>query len=220
MLVKEVNLFPTPVWVYRFTDFDKHKADMYRYFEQPEIWLENEKRNNLVATRANLHKEALLSPFISFVQKSLEDVMGRLGYQQSVGITSMWGTKHYKGGFHHFHTHRNSFLGAVFYMRDDSGKSFGTTFHNMNNAMYQIQPAFDSTKAQYFKSSETAPFDIGSLLVFPAWVPHSTHPCEGDERVVVAVNAMPIGMTNSDHYDRYNYSDPAIMDLKQYAPIV
>lgn len=218
-LVSEVTLFPTPVWIYKFPEFDQYKEELFDYFNREDVWLGNEIRNNLVATRAELHKEPLLSPLFTFIQNSLEDAMGRMGYKKGIGITSAWATKHLNGGFHHYHTHRNSFLGAVFYLKSDDNRTQGTTFHNMTHPLYQIQPAVDPSKEFYFKSFDTCPFMAGSLLVFPAWLPHSTMPHEGEERVVVAVNAMPIGMTNSDHYDRYNYSDPTIMDLKQYAPI-
>ena len=34
--------------------------------------------------------------------------------------------------------------------------------------------------------------------------------------MIVAGNIMPIGMSNGDHFDRYNYADPETMALKEY----
>ncbi len=47
--IKEAFLFPTPLFIYRFASFEQHREEMYRYFDLDGIWLENEKRNNLVA---------------------------------------------------------------------------------------------------------------------------------------------------------------------------
>lgn len=218
-LIKEAFLFPTPIRIYHFTEFEQQKEDLYRYFDQDDIWLVNEKRNNLITTRANLHKDPLLSPFIRFVQAALEDTMSRLGYVGDIGITSAWATRQLKDGHHHYHVHRNSFLSAVFYLRDDSGNAYGTTFHDPNSTFRQIDPPVDRTKEQFYKASITSQFVPGTLTVFPSWAAHSTHPSNSDNRIVVAFNAMPIGKTNTDHYDRYNYQDPAIMDLKEYTPI-
>ena len=218
-LIKEAFIFPTPMYIYRFTEFEQHRKELYYYFDQDDIWLSNEKRNNLIATRANLHKETALSPFIRFVQASLEDTMSRLGYMRDIGITSAWATKQLKGGHHHYHVHRNSFLSAVFYLRDDTGNAFGTTFHDPNLPFRQIDPPVDRERAQFFKSSLVSSFEPGVLIVFPSWASHSTYPSNSENRIVVALNAMPIGKTNTDHYDRYNYQDPAIMDLKEYKPL-
>ena len=217
--IKEAFLFPTPLFIYRFANFEQHKEEMYRYFDLDDIWLENEKRNNLIATRANLHKETLLAPFIQFVQASLEDSMSRLGYMRDIGITSAWATKHLKDGYHHQHVHRNSFLSAVFYLRDDSGVAHGTTFHDPNLPFRQIDPPVDTNRATFFKPSLVSAFEPGLLFVFPSWASHSTYPSNSDNRIVVAFNAMPIGKTNTDHFDRYNFGDPAIMDLKEYKPL-
>lgn len=215
-LVREAFIFPTPIFIYRFKEFEKYREEMYRYFENDQIWLGNEVRNNLIATRANLHKEPCLAPFIQFVHESLQDAMARLGYMRDIGITSTWATKQLKGGHHHHHVHRNSFLSAVFYLRDDSGNAYGTTFHDPNLPFRQIDPPADKAKEQFYRASITSEFLPGILNIFPSWAAHSTHLSNSENRIVIAVNAMPIGKTNTDHYDRYNFSDPAIMDLKEY----
>lgn len=217
--INEINLFPTTVWAFYYEGFDEYKDQFYQYFDREDVWLSNESYNNLTYTRANLHKELPLEPLTSFVQHSLEDVMVKCGYVKHIGITSMWATLQSKGGFHPQHVHRNSYLSCVFYMRDDSGKAAGTTFHNFNHNLHQIQPAADLNKDQIIKMFATSGFKPGTLLVFPSWLPHSTLPSQTDGRLTVSINSMPIGMTNMHHYDRYNFSDPSIMELKEYGPL-
>ena len=50
------------------------------------------------------------------------------------------------------------------------------------------------------------PFEEGSLLMFPGWLEHTTDRNRNeDPRTVIAFNVMPVGKTNVDPYDRYNY---------------
>ena len=217
--VKAIDLYTVPIWIYQYEQFEEDKEFLYNYFDRADIWLDKETHNGLTSTTANLHKTPDLLKFTKFVYSSLEDTMIKCGYQKDIGITSMWATKHARGGFHHQHTHKNSFLSAVFYLRDDTGYANGTTFYNPLSSLYQIRPAVDFNVEEIFKSKVTTSFAQGALIVFPSWLSHSTAPYRGDKRIVIAVNAMPIGKTNMDHFDRYNYSDPAIMDLKEYSPL-
>jgi ectoine hydroxylase-related dioxygenase (phytanoyl-CoA dioxygenase family) len=50
------------------------------------------------------------------------------------------------------------------------------------------------------------PFEEGSLLMFPGWLEHTTDRNRNeDPRTIIGFNVMPIGKTNIDTFDRYNY---------------
>ena len=212
-------MFFTPVWVYQYPDFVNDHEFLVRYLSQDDLYLVDRERNGLQTTKSNLHKDPKIQRLTDFVIESAKSSMEDMGYLPSCGITSMWATRQRKGGFHHMHSHANSFLGGTFYLFD-SGDASGTTFANMDFNKYVIQPAEDSTKEKMLKSVYDIPFRMGSLILFPAWATHLTNPTESDYRLVVAMNIMPIGKTNTDHYDRYNYSNPFEMDLKEYLGVV
>ena len=214
--INTFNLFPVPVFRYAFPDFETKGAPIINHLMSETPWLEDEERNGLQATDANLHKVAALAPLKDFFQECFEDAMDRMGYLKDCGIVSMWGTRHRQGGHHHGHLHRNCFLAGVIYLYDHDKTAGGTVFHNPNHLLFQIDPPENKDKQRILNVSEQMPFIPGTCLIFPGWAAHSTVPCNSNYRLIVAANMMPIGKTNTDHYDRYNFPDPATLDLKQY----
>jgi hypothetical protein len=142
--------------------------------------------------------------------------MNDMGYYDDCGITSMWATRQRAGGFHHMHSHANSFLGGSFHMFDADGNASGTVFPNLGAEKYVIQPAISGKNELMLKSEQELPFVAGTLVMFPAWATHQTSPTDCNYRIIVGVNIMPIGKTNFDHFDRYNFPNTGSMQLMEY----
>ncbi len=210
------KMFYTPLWKFQYPDFEKDAEFLINYLTEDRHYITNREQNGLQITRANLHKDPQLKRLTDFFHECGKTAMSDMGYLPSCGITSMWATRQRAGGFHHQHHHVNSFLGGAFHLFDVDGCASGTVFGNMDTAKYVIQPAVDPTKELMLKHAEHMPFSPGHLLMFPAWASHLTRPTTSRYRVVVATNIMPIGMTNKDHFDRYNYPDTSDMILKEY----
>ena len=204
------ELFPTPVFRYGFNDIEQHYTGIIDHLVKDELYFTERERNGIQTTDGDLFKHKELEPITKLFNECFSDALNKLGYEQGHGITSMWATRHRQGGFHHQHSHKNAFLAAVLYLLDADQVGSGTTFHNMNSNLYQIQPRVSKEKEEYFKASETIPFIQGTVLVFPSFLPHSTLPSPSRYRVIVAANMMPIGRTNADHYDQYYYPDPKV----------
>jgi hypothetical protein len=210
------KLFYTPVWRFEYPDFDSDAEFLVKYLSKDEHYISEREKNGLQITRANLHKDEKLNKLRDFFIACCETAMDEMGYEPKCGLTSMWATRHRAGGFHHQHHHVNSFLGGSFHLFDiDKKSASGTVMANMDTAKYVIQPALNG-KEKMLKNAEIMPFIPGTLVLFPAWASHFTQPTACRYRIIVAMNAMPIGKSNSDHFDRYNYSDPVNMDLKEY----
>lgn len=214
--VEFYKLFYTPLWRYQYPDFHNDFPELLDVLTKDELYITDREKNGLQITTANLHKDKRLNKLRDFMQNSLEETMSDLGYLRDCGMTSMWATRQKAGGFHHQHSHKNSFLGGVFHFFDSDKNASGTVFVNDNTSKYVIVPAVDKTKEQVFQRSEHVPFIPGTFVVFPAWLQHYTIPTECNYRIIVACNSMPIGMTNTDHFDRYNFSDPSNMIMKEY----
>jgi len=210
------KMFFTPLWKFKYPDFDRDAEFLVNYLTLDHHYITNREQNGLQITRANLHKDPQLKRLADFFVDCGKTAMSDMGYLPSCGITSMWATRQRAGGFHHQHHHVNSFLGGAFHLFDVDNCASGTVFANTDNSKYVIQPAVDPSQELMLKHAEHVPFSPGHLLMFPAWASHLTRPTSSRYRVVVATNIMPIGMTNKDHFDRYNYPDTSDMVLKEY----
>lgn len=209
------KMFYTPLWRFKYPDFKNDEEYLVRYLGQDELYIVPRERNGLQTTKANLHKDPALERLSSFFHACAEYVMNDMGYKPDVGITSMWATRQRKGGFHHSHSHANSFLGAVFHLFDVNNIASGTVFQNLSREKYVIQPQRNGNELM-LKPEEELQFESGTLCIFPAWATHYTRPTDCEYRIAVAANFMPIGMTDFDHYDRYNYPEIHDMVLKEY----
>lgn len=210
------KLFYTPIWKFKYPFFERDQEKFVRFLSEDSRYIIEREKNGLQTTVSNLHKEEELQDLTQFFYFAAEHCMREMGYVPSCGITSMWATRQRPGGHHHKHSHRNSFLGCAFHLFDIDNEASGTVFTNPNIEQYVIQPAVDETKEPMFVPEQYMSFESGTLLMFPAWASHYTMPTNCGYRIVVAANFMPVGQTNSDHYDRYNFPNPYSMPLKEY----
>lgn len=214
--IESHRMFYTPVWRFEYPDFKQDEEYLVRYFAQDSLYLSEREKNGLQITRANIHKDKNVSKLTEFFHSCSESVMQLMGYKKDCCITSMWATRQRAKGFHHKHSHHNSFLGGSFHLFDIDGSASGTIFHNTDIEKYVIQPAHDPDRELVLKTQEELKFRPGTLVLFPAWATHSTAPTHCNYRIVVALNVMPVGMSNHDYYDRYNYQDMSEMELLEY----
>ena len=216
MKVELHKLFYTPVWRFHYPDFVNDQEFLVRYLAQDNLYLSEREKNGLQITRANLHKDAKVKKLTDFIHSCGKYAMDDMGYYDDCGITSMWATRQKAGGFHHMHSHANSFLGGSFHLFDADGNASGTVFPNLGAEKYVIQPAISRKNELMLKSQEELAFIPGTLVMFPAWATHQTSPTDCNYRIIVGVNIMPIGKSNSDHFDRYNFPDTGNMQLMEY----
>lgn len=216
MKVELHKLFYTPVWRFHYPDFVNDQEKFVRYLAQDNLYLAEREKNGLQITRANLHKDSALKRLTEFIHSCSKYAMDDMGYSDSCGITSMWATRQKAKGFHHMHRHANSFLGGSFHMFDVDGNASGTVFPNLGAEKYVMQPAISGKNDLMLKSQQELPFVPGTLVMFPAWATHQTSPTDCQYRIIVGVNVMPIGKTNFDHFDRYNFPNTEDMQLMEY----
>lgn len=210
------KLFYTPVWRFEYPDFDNDQEFLVKYLGREEMYITEREKNGLQITRANLHKDPNLKRLTDFVHECGKQAMSDMGYIPECGITSLWATRQKAYGHHHPHYHRNAFLGGALHLFDFDGHASGTVMFNSESAKYGVEPAIDKTKPQMLQAHAIMPFIPGTMVMFPAWAMHLTQPTPCRYRMIVATNIMPIGKTNTDHFDRYNYPDPSGLELKEY----
>lgn len=210
------KLFYTPVWRFQYPDFKNDQEFLVKYLSKDEHYITQGEKNGLQITRANLHKDPKLQKVKDFVHECAKTVMTEMGYVPDCQITSLWATRQRAQGFHHPHFHTNSFLGGAFHLFDIDGNASGTVMFNPESCKYALEPAIDNSKEQMLQPYSVMRFIPGTMILFPAWAMHLTQPTPCRYRIVIATNIMPVGKTNKDHFDRYNYPDVSTMSLKEF----
>ena len=110
------KLFYTPVWRYDYPYYANDKEELFEYFTNDDLYITDREKNGLQITRANLHKDPVIQKLRDWIQGCCESTMTQMGFQPQCGITSMWATRQRAGGFHHNHSHANSFLGGAMHL--------------------------------------------------------------------------------------------------------
>jgi hypothetical protein len=205
--VERLAIFAVPLYKFKFDKHEEFKAQVMGYISDSESYKDTSSPGAVLKyTSPNLHKLELFKPITEFFQTCLEQVMDDMGYKPNIQITSLWGTEHQDGGSHHRHVHQNAFLGGVYYL-DGWVRSSGTIFYSPYG-FNQITPAV-SGKPFRIQHNHITQFEEGTLYLFPAWLQHSTNVNRIETtksiRHIIGCNAMPLGPTNHDEWDRFDY---------------
>ena len=101
-------------------------------------------------------------------------------------------------GSHHQHTHPNSFISGVFYIKVNSGTD-KITFINeiMQKREIKIEKEVEFNS---FNSSEWSHYvRRGELILFPSYLTHYVPPVEGEsDRISLSFNVFPYGILGSE----------------------
>ena len=141
----------------------------------------------------DLHKLDAFHELIESIDVTVRDVLDylRIG-EVPFDITGCWANVNAPGAAHGLHSHPNHFLSGVYYVRVPSG---GDTinFHDPRSQTGILRPPVveltaDNTDQVVVRVSE------GTVLLFPAWLPHSVDANRGDrDRISVSFNVMLSG---------------------------
>lgn len=112
-------------------------------------------------------------------------------YFSQIYITQSWVNYSSKGESHHKHSHKNSFLSAVFYIKSNPN-SGRIIFHKNNFRDIDVEPEVIN---EYNGDSYTLPVNTLDLIVFPSNLIHSVELLTSDEsRISLALNTFIKGM--------------------------
>ena len=111
-------------------------------------------------------------------------------------ITQSWINFSKKGDYHHTHTHQNSFLSGVFYIKADREKD-KIYFYKEEYAQLRVYP---KEYNEYNSYSWWIEVGGGDLLLFPSNLTHGVNTVETDERISLSFNTFPVGLLG-DHYN-------------------
>jgi uncharacterized protein (TIGR02466 family) len=137
-----------------------------------------------------LHQRDELRELVACFERGLRSVLRFQGVGHGAfEITGCWATVLAQGAAHKGHSHPNSFLSGVYYVRVDAGAD-QMNFHDPRRQAAVIRPPVLELSAE---STDQVAVRVrsGTLLIFPSWLEHSVDVNPNpSERVSVSFNVM------------------------------
>ena len=186
-----LTVFPTPVQIYKHEDSIEKEL---KYIENIE-WIPQKANANFKSKDSYLTKHESLKNITSFFKECIDDYCNTIiNSNQRLVITQCWGNKNPKGSNHHEHTHPNSIISGVFYLRQDS-KLPPIQFSKNNQHGMKLNPrSYNNNNAATF----LLPCIAGELILFPSSLRHSVPINQSDkERISLSFNTFSTDILGS-----------------------
>ena len=137
-----------------------------------------------------LHRRTACADLVRAIETAVHEVLEllKLGHRE-FEITGCWANVAAPGGWHRMHVHPNNFLSGVYYVQVQEGADT-ISFHDPRPQAAVIRPPVTELTA-YNTDQVVVNVGVGTLLVFPAWLPHSVDPNRSARsRVSLSFNVM------------------------------
>ena len=188
------NIFTTPLVGYSLDGIsDELKLDEY-------IETRLKPRYEIAQTNGDLHEEPKLKPFVEAIKYCIEHWLFKVymyDKNYTYEITQMWGNLQSPGASIYQHSHHNNIVAGVFYPSEGEG------FPDLSfkrPAESALEPLY-TERNEYNQGSYDVPPQKDMLLLFPAWLEHSSKRNETDmNRLSYSFNVMVRGRFDTkDH---------------------
>lgn len=186
------NLFPTPV----------AKFELGREFTPEEIAFVTEQEthknigNSTSKNRYVLRDDAFKN-ILNFIQLSVSEYIETIYAPTetlSVNVTQSWLNYTKPGEFHHKHSHANSFISGVLYLKAAKER----------DRIYFYRDKYEQIKLNTnnfnLYNSESWWFEVttGEMLLFPSSLQHMVETVKNEERISLSFNTFPFGSIGSE----------------------
>ena len=138
----------------------------------------------------NWHALPELAGLVAAVERSAAGVLRVLPVAHAgFEITGCWVGVNATSAAHHVHTHTNNFLSSVYYVQTQPGADT-INFHDPRIQTTIMRPPVTQLTGENTDQAVVQVRD-GTLLLFPAWLPHSVDANSSDRpRISVSCNIM------------------------------
>jgi len=187
-----VRLFPTFVWQCRLRP-EVHRpinAAILNRLDEMRCSLPPLVRGEAWQSGHGLHKQEELRGLVPCIAAAVDTALAflRVGHRQ-IFITGCWANVNAPGAAHRMHTHPNNFLSGVYYVQVQDGADT-INFHDPRAQTGIIRPTVTELTA-YNTDQVVISVSSGTLIVFPAWLPHSVDANQSElMRVSISFNVM------------------------------
>ena len=167
MIKKELfQAFPTPILI---TKYENDLSKEIKFVEKQKLQ-NNGDNGNYRSKNTYLFNNKQLSKIKKFCEDSVKIFSEEIFYlEENLKITQSWCNANPKGSIHHAHTHSNSIISGVFYLRLNNDNP-PIIFNNEFN--WGIAPKIK--KYNIFNSGQLIiPVKAGELILFPSSLNHN-----------------------------------------------
>jgi len=177
------SLFPTPIHI---SNYFLNIDDIINFCDSIE-YRGNETNVQSVDTFV-LENEIFYNLKI-FIESKIKDYTKKvLGSDQKVSITQSWINKSPKGGQHKIHTHPNSLISGVFYLKLDSDMPQITFYKDFPSSFSLSSSIITEYTTDYFSLDVSK----GNLVLFPSQLKHAVSMNKSEkDRISLSFNTFP-----------------------------
>ncbi len=187
------NLFPTPVG--QFVLGRGLSAEEIAFVESQSV---HRNTGNSTSDNRYVLKDPVFADLSKFIEESVDAYFKAIHAPQNevkLRVTQSWFNYSKPEEWHHKHSHANSFVSGVFYVKAANQED---RIYFYKDEYSQIQMPTKEFNV-YNSSSWWLPATTGSLLLFPSSLVHSVEPVKGDNvRVSLAFNTFPVGYVGQE----------------------
>ena len=195
--VNRIKLFPTLIYSYKSEISVEQNQIMLDAIEgnlkvnYKDIRSGKDVPFGLFQGRDDLHTLSSFKSLADFAEHLCGGILNEEGYKnQKIEITQMWANKQVDSSVHPPHTHANSILSGIYYLKTTDNTS-GTQFFDPRAQAKVMIPRRDNQNMlnshMYQINSET-----GHGVIFPSWLQHWV-PSNTDERISISWNVIVRG---------------------------
>lgn len=186
------NLFPTPVVNFSIgRNFTKKEIDFV--MKQPTY----RNMGNTTSNNSYILNDKSMKNIKSFVEESVKEYIKEIYAPKEKTVfcvTQSWLNYTKPGEFHHKHSHPNSVLSGVLYIKALKDKD---RIYFYRNDYQQIKLHTENWNI-YNSESWWLEACTGELYLFPSSLTHMVENVEKDERISLAFNTFPVGLIGSE----------------------
>ncbi|MES2090042.1 MAG: putative 2OG-Fe(II) oxygenase [Pseudomonadota bacterium] len=202
-----IGIFPTPIMRAPGTLPAQLVAGLARHFGGSALQDNNSSANLSHTQMLRPSDSGLLVEAAALITPKLTDFGAQLfGERMGWSIKEMWVNVLDTGGRQAMHNHANSFISGVVYLtptHESSRTVFmkspgGSDFSFKNDHAGVVMGSFNAEK---WISPNPAP---GDLVLFPSYLMHAVPPNEGERRITMAFNAIPVRLDSWGYAVRFS----------------
>lgn len=182
-----ISLFPTAVGKFSFGR--NITAEEMAFFNWQEV---HQNFGNTTSLNRYILKNDVMFSINEFMETSVNEYLKTICAPKNevkLKITQSWVNYTKEGQHHHLHSHANSFLSGVFYIKADREKDkiyFQKSLYNCIVLPSENFNTFNST-------TWWIEVGTGDLLIFPSDLGHMVKEVKGEDRISLSFNTFPVG---------------------------
>lgn len=187
-----LRMFPTVVWTLQLDEEATRAINpgILRRVAEMRASAGDPSAGTIWQSEYSLHQREEFHALVEAIEATTRKVLSFLEIaSDDFEVTGCWANVNGIGASHGVHTHPNNFLSGVYYLQTQAGADT-INFHDPRVQTAIIRPPVTALTADNTDQVVVRVRD-GTLLLFPAWLPHSVNPNRSaKERISVSFNIM------------------------------